>query len=225
MPRHAGPVTTVTMRLVTDAAADRALKVLVYSDDVHTREQVILALGRRPHPDLPELEYVEVATEPVVIQNMDAGGIDLVILDGEAVPAGGMGIAKQLKDEIYECPPVVVQTGWAMGEIVSGSATPAQVAGFAVGLRAKGETVEELTGLLEAMYAVAPPISVEGRLLDVVGTGGDRSMSVNISTMSAIVAAGAGARVVKHGNRSASSQSGSADVLEALGIRLDLAPA
>ena len=89
----------------------KTLKVLVYSDDVHTREQVILALGRRPHPDLPELEYVEVATEPVVIQNMDAGGIALAILDGEAVPAGGMGIAKQLKDEIYQCPPLLVLTG------------------------------------------------------------------------------------------------------------------
>lgn len=88
-----------------------ALKVLVYSDDVNTRRQVILALGRRPHPDLPELEYVEVATEPVVIQQADAGGLDLLILDGEAVPAGGMGIAKQLKDEIYQCPPVLVLTG------------------------------------------------------------------------------------------------------------------
>ncbi|GAA4694697.1 hypothetical protein [Nocardioides nanhaiensis] len=87
------------------------LKVLVYSDDVSTREQVILALGRRPHPDLPEVEYVQVATEPVVIQVMDAGGVDLVILDGEATPAGGMGIAKQLKDEIYHCPPVLVLTG------------------------------------------------------------------------------------------------------------------
>lgn len=87
------------------------LRVLVYSDDVNTRQQVILALGRRPHPDLPELTYVEVATEPVVIQNMDAGGIDLAILDGEAVPAGGMGIAKQLKDEIYRCPPLLVLTG------------------------------------------------------------------------------------------------------------------
>jgi DNA-binding response OmpR family regulator len=85
--------------------------VLVYSDDVHTREQVILALGRRPHPDLPELEYVEVATEPVVIQNMDAGHIALAILDGEAVPAGGMGIAKQLKDELSDCPPLLVLTG------------------------------------------------------------------------------------------------------------------
>ncbi len=88
-----------------------ALKVLVYSDDVNTRQQVILALGRRPHPDLPELQYVEVATEPVVIQNLDAGGIALAILDGEAVPAGGLGIAKQLKDEIYNCPPVLVLIG------------------------------------------------------------------------------------------------------------------
>ena len=111
-----------------------------------------------------------------------------------------------------------------MGEILSGEATPAQIAGFAVALRAKGETVDEVTGLVDAMYEQATPIQVPGRLLDVVGTGGDRSMSVNISTMAAIVAAGAGARVVKHGNRSASSQSGSADVLEALGVRLDLPP-
>jgi anthranilate phosphoribosyltransferase len=116
------------------------------------------------------------------------------------------------------------QTEWAMGEILAGAATSAQVAGFAVALRAKGETIDEVTGLLEAMYAVATPLTIPGRALDVVGTGGDRSMSVNISTMAAIVAAGAGARVVKHGNRSASSQAGSADVLEALGIRLDLPP-
>jgi DNA-binding response OmpR family regulator len=87
------------------------LRVLVYSDDVNTRQQVILALGRRPHPDLPEVEYVEVATEPVVLMNMDAGGIDLAVLDGEAVPAGGLGIAKQLKDELPDCPPVIVLTG------------------------------------------------------------------------------------------------------------------
>ncbi|GHJ58113.1 anthranilate phosphoribosyltransferase 1 [Nocardioides sp. OK12] len=117
------------------------------------------------------------------------------------------------------------QTGWAMGEILAGQATDAQVAGFAVALRAKGESIEEVLGLVEAMYAVATPLSVPGRTLDVVGTGGDRSMSVNISTMAAIVAAGAGARVVKHGNRSASSTSGTADVLEVLGVRLDLPPA
>jgi anthranilate phosphoribosyltransferase len=114
------------------------------------------------------------------------------------------------------------QAAWAMGEILAEAATPAQIAGFAVALRSKGETIDEVTGLLDAMYAVSTPLVVPGRALDVVGTGGDRSMSVNISTMAAIVAAGAGARVVKHGNRSASSQAGSADVLEALGIRLDL---
>jgi hypothetical protein len=95
----------------TTSSDRKPLKVLVYSDDVDTRQQVILAIGRRPHPDLPEVEYVEVATEPVVIQNMDVGHIDLAILDGEAVPAGGMGIAKQLKDEIYQCPPVLVLIG------------------------------------------------------------------------------------------------------------------
>ena len=96
---------------MTNASDADRLKILVYSDDADTRDQVILALGRRPHPDLPEAEYVEVATEPVVLQQMDSGTIDLAILDGEAVPAGGMGIAKQLKDEIYQCPPLLVLTG------------------------------------------------------------------------------------------------------------------
>ena len=88
-----------------------SLKVLVYSDDSSVRQQVIMALGKRPHPDLPELEYVEVATEPVAVQQFDAGHLDLAILDGEAVPAGGMGIAKQMKDEIFRCPPILVLTG------------------------------------------------------------------------------------------------------------------
>ena len=114
------------------------------------------------------------------------------------------------------------QTAWAMGEVLSGQATDAQIAGFAVALRAKGETIDEMEGLVQAMYAAATPLVVQGRVLDVVGTGGDRSFSVNISTMAAIVAAGAGVTVVKHGNRSASSKAGSADVLEKLGIRLDL---
>ena len=114
------------------------------------------------------------------------------------------------------------QTAWAMGQILSGEATPVQIAGFAVALRAKGETIDEVEGLVTAMYEHATPITIVGRVLDVVGTGGDRSFSVNISTMAAIVAAGAGAPVVKHGARSASSQAGSADVLEKLGIRLDL---
>jgi len=117
------------------------------------------------------------------------------------------------------------QTAWATAEIADGNAAPTQVAAFAVGLRAKGETSVELSALAETMVARATPVTVSGRALDIVGTGGDRSFSVNISTMSAIVAAGAGAKVAKHGNRSASSKSGSADVLERLGIRLDLPPA
>ena len=116
------------------------------------------------------------------------------------------------------------ESRWAMGEILAGEATPVQIAGFAVSLRAKGETVDELAGLADAMLSRAVPLAVPGPSLDVVGTGGDRSMSVNISTMAAVVAAGAGARVVKHGNRSASSKTGTADVLEALGLRLDLPP-
>ena len=98
-------------RVTQPSSPRKPLKVLLYSDDVNTREQVQLALGTTPHPDLPRLEYVEVATEPMVIAHMDAGEIDLAILDGEAVPAGGLGIAKQLKDEIYRCPPVLVLTG------------------------------------------------------------------------------------------------------------------
>ena len=96
---------------MSDDPTTPALQVLVYSDNSRTRAQVITALGRRPHPDLPPLEYVEVATEPVVIQQMDGGTIDLAILDGESAPAGGMGIAKQLKDEIFRCPPLLVLTG------------------------------------------------------------------------------------------------------------------
>ncbi|MDX1888766.1 hypothetical protein [Mycolicibacterium sp. 050158] len=88
-----------------------SLKILVYSDDARTRERVRSALGKRVHPDLPELEYLDVATAPVVVANLDRGGIDLAILDGEATPAGGMGLAKQLKDEVADCPPILVLTG------------------------------------------------------------------------------------------------------------------
>ena len=118
----------------------------------------------------------------------------------------------------------VEEAGWAMREILSGAATPSQIAGFAVALRAKGETVAEVEGLVATMYEFATPLRFEGRSVDIVGTGGDRSHTVNISTMAALVAAGAGVPVVKHGNRAASSSCGSADVLESLGIRLDLPP-
>ncbi|MFB7331836.1 anthranilate phosphoribosyltransferase [Streptomyces adustus] len=115
-------------------------------------------------------------------------------------------------------------TAWAMDRIMRGEATDAQIAGFAVALRAKGETVQEITGLVEAMYAHANVIQVPGDTVDIVGTGGDGAKTVNISTMSSIVIAGTGAKVVKHGNRAASSASGASDVLEKLGVNLELTP-
>ncbi|MGX6601722.1 anthranilate phosphoribosyltransferase [Micromonosporaceae bacterium Da 78-11] len=120
-------------------------------------------------------------------------------------------------------------TAWAMGEIMAGNATPAQIAGFAIALRAKGETPGELAGLVEAMLGNATrvelPDEVRTTAVDVVGTGGDRANTVNISTMAAIITAASGVTVVKHGNRSASSTTGTADLLEHFGIPLDLGPA
>jgi anthranilate phosphoribosyltransferase len=117
------------------------------------------------------------------------------------------------------------ETAWAMNEIMDGAAMPAQIAGFAVALRMKGETVGEVTGLAQAMLAHATPISVPGPIVDLVGTGGDGAHTVNISTMGTIVAAAAGAKMVKHGNRAATSACGAAEVLEALGVVIDLPPA
>jgi anthranilate phosphoribosyltransferase len=117
------------------------------------------------------------------------------------------------------------QTAWAMNEIMDGAASPAQIAGFGVGLRAKGETPEEMSGLAAGMLAHATPITIPGPVTDLVGSGGDGAHTVNVSTMATIVAAAAGARMVKHGNRAASSACGAADVLEALGVAIDLTPA
>jgi anthranilate phosphoribosyltransferase len=113
-------------------------------------------------------------------------------------------------------------TAWAMGEIMAGEANPAQLAAFAVLLRAKGETPGELGGLVHTMRERAPIVAVTGRAVDVVGTGADRANTVNISTMAALVVAGTGRQVVKHGNRAATSACGTADVLEELGVAIDL---
>jgi DNA-binding response OmpR family regulator len=93
------------------ASTQGALSVLLYSDDADVREAVRLAIGKRPAPDLPPVRWTEAATEAAVLSAVDAGGLDLLVLDGEAVPAGGMGVCKQLKDEIYRCPPVLVLIG------------------------------------------------------------------------------------------------------------------
>lgn len=111
---------------------------------------------------------------------------------------------------------------WAMHEVLDGAASPVQLAAFAVGLRAKGETVTELRSLAEVMLEFATPIDLPRDAVDVVGTGGDRANTVNVSTMAAVVAASMGTRVAKHGNRAASSACGTADVLEELGVALEV---
>jgi anthranilate phosphoribosyltransferase len=113
-------------------------------------------------------------------------------------------------------------TAWAMNEIMAGEANPAQLAAFAVLLRAKGETPDEIAGLVQTMRERAVPVVIQGRAVDVVGTGADRANTVNISTMAALVVAGSGRQVVKHGNRAATSACGTADVLEELGVAIDL---
>lgn len=118
----------------------------------------------------------------------------------------------------------VSESTWAMREVMAGRATPSQLAGFLMALRAKGETVEEVVGFRDAILEAAVPLPVRADVLDIVGTGGDRYGTVNISTMAAVVAAASGVPVVKHGNRAASSASGSSDVLSSLGIALTLSP-
>jgi DNA-binding response OmpR family regulator len=110
LTRH-GDHTPVRRGAAAKAVQPATMAVLVYSDDISTRERIRLAVGRRPVADLPAIEYVECATHRAVISTVDRGGIDVIVLDGEAVPSGGMGICRQLKDEIYNCPPVLVLTG------------------------------------------------------------------------------------------------------------------
>ncbi|MWV49712.1 anthranilate phosphoribosyltransferase [Rathayibacter sp. VKM Ac-2803] len=118
----------------------------------------------------------------------------------------------------------VHEATWAMEQVMQGEATPAQLAGLLVALRAKGETVDEIVGFRDAILEHAVPLDVDPMALDIVGTGGDRFGTVNISSTAAIIAAAAGTPVIKHGNRAASSSSGSSDVLAALGVDLTLSP-
>jgi len=118
----------------------------------------------------------------------------------------------------------IAEASWAMEEVMSGRATGAQLGAFLVALRAKGETVAEIVGFRDAVLANAQPLAVDPMALDIVGTGGDRFGTVNVSTMASIVAAAVGAKVVKHGNKAASSSAGSSDVLTALGVDLTIPP-
>jgi DNA-binding response OmpR family regulator len=132
--------------------ADR-MKLLVYSDDPYTREKVRLAVGRRPAADVPEVDWLECATEPAVIAALDAGGVDVAILDGEAVPAGGMGIARQAKDEIYQCPPILIITGrrddaWLASWSRADASVPHPINGIAL--------APALAGLMRQRLAHAP---------------------------------------------------------------------
>ena len=278
-------------------AATPGPRILLYSDDVDARAQVRLAVGRRLRRGAPDIEWVEVATAAAVIAQAESGGLDLLILDGEADKVGGLGLAPPAQGRGLPVPAdprahrspagrlarVLVerrrrrqpparpgraarrrrgdrrvagrhpmtdataprptwpdlfatlaarqdlsteQTSWAMSEIMSGAASTPKIAAFLLGAaRPRASPSTSSRALADTMLAHAVRIEVPGRTLDIVGTGGDRSHTVNISTMSALVIAGAGITVVKHGNRAASSSSGSADVLEALGIRLDHPPA
>jgi anthranilate phosphoribosyltransferase len=152
------------------------------------------------------------ATQPSVTSLADIGGWPAVL--------GRLAAREDLSS---------AESAAALREILDGAATSSQIAAFIFGLRCKGETAEELTGMLEAMLEVAEPVPVAEhlarRLVDTCGTGGDRSGTINVSTIAALIVAGAGVPVCKHGGRAASSRTGSADVLEALGVEIALPPA
>ena len=123
--------------MTSSSTKEPKLRVLLYSSNADTRAAVRLAVGRRPAPDLPVVEWFECATQPAALQRVDAGGLDVLVLDGEAQPAGGMGLCRQLKNEIYRCPPVLVLTGrpqdaWLAAWSQADAAVPHPLDPFAV---------------------------------------------------------------------------------------------
>ena len=132
--------------------APRPMRVMVYSDDRNVRRTVINALGTRPDPELPDLEFIEVATAPVVHRTADKGELDLVILDGEATPAGGLGLARQLKDEIHRCPPILVLTGRPQDAWLATWSRADGVVGHPI---EPGSLAEAVSGLLRSRAAIS----------------------------------------------------------------------
>ena len=132
--------------------APRPMRVMVYSDDRNVRRTVINALGTRPDPELPDLEFIEVATAPVVHRTADEAGLDLMILDGEATPAGGLGLARQLKDEIYRCPPILVLTGRPQDAWLATWSRADGVVGHPI---EPGSLAEAVSGLLRSRAAIS----------------------------------------------------------------------
>jgi DNA-binding response OmpR family regulator len=132
---------------MSDPQAPETLRVMVYSDDLTVRRAVITALGTRLDMDLPELEFVEVATGPVVVRTADAGGLALMILDGEATPTGGLGLTRQLKDEIHRCPPILVLTGRPQDAWLATWSRADAVVGHPID---PGQLAEAVSGLLRA---------------------------------------------------------------------------
>ncbi len=155
-------------------------------------------------------------TDAVAVPDALSGSVGLAKLGGWSGVLGRVVSGASLSED---------EAAAVIGEVLDNAATPAQTAAILIALRMKGETVEEMRGFVRAMLAHSVPVRVDGDLVDVVGTGGDRLSSINVSTLAACIVAGAGVRVCKHGNRAASSSVGTADVLEALGVAVDLGPA
>ncbi|MEX2236735.1 MAG: bifunctional anthranilate synthase component II/anthranilate phosphoribosyltransferase [Dehalococcoidia bacterium] len=201
---------------IDEATVPECLEISAHSESgviMGVRHRELPVEGVQFHPESVLSEHGKTLLKNFLDRAWDAPEVDELAASKQAIArvVAGQDLSEEEATE-------------AMGQLISGRATPAQIGAFLTGLRLKGETVEEIAGMARAMRSRAARIKVQGPLLDTCGTGGDSSGSVNVSTAAAFVCAAAGVRVAKHGNRAMSSGCGSADVLEALGARIDLEP-